>query len=67
MGSRTRAHQLQLEDSRAWAPERGLSSGRMGTQLPRGMWDPLGSEMAPASPELAGRFLTTRPQGEPRI
>ena len=32
-----------------------------------GMWDLPGAEIKPVSPALAGRFLTTRPHGEPCI
>ena len=35
--------------------------------LPLGMWNLPGPGIEPVSPALAGRFLTTRPPGEPCI
>ena len=48
------------------ALERRLSSRGTRTQLLRGMWDPPGPGLQPASPALAGRFPTTAPPGKPQ-
>ena len=47
------------------APERRLRSCGARAQLLRGMWDPPGPGLEPASPALAGGFLTTVPPGKP--
>ena len=44
---------------------RRLSSCGSRAQLLRGMWDPPRPGLEPVSPALAGRFLTTAPQGKP--
>ena len=50
-------HRLQM---------RRLSSCGSRAQLLRGMWDLPRPGLEPASPALAGRFLTTAPPGKPR-
>ena len=42
----------------------GLSSCGARAYLLRGMWDPPGSGLEPASPALAGGFPTTEPPGK---
>ena len=49
------------------APERGLSSRGTQAQLLRGMWDPPGPGLEPASPALAGVLFTTAPPGKPLV
>ena len=50
---------------RAWALGCvGFSSYVTWAYLPRGMWDLPGPGTKPMSPSLAGRFLTTGPQGK---
>ena len=46
------------------APERRLSSCGTWAQLLRGMWDPPGPGLEPASPALSGGFPTTEPPGK---
>ena len=48
-----------------WALERRLSSCGAQDQLLHGMWDLPGPGLEPASPALAGGFLTTAPPGKP--
>ena len=43
---------------------RGLSSCGLRASLLRGMWDLPRPALKPMSPALAGRFLTTAPQGK---
>ena len=43
----------------------GLRGSGAGASLLQGMWTLSGSGITPASPALAGRFLTTEPLGKP--
>ena len=45
---------------------RRLSNCGSRAQPLRGMWDPPGPRLEPASPALAGGFLTTAPPGKPQ-
>ena len=49
----------------SWALERRLSSCGTWASLLCDMWDLPGPGLEPMSPALAGRFLTTVPQGKP--
>ena len=49
----------------SWALEHRLSSCSTWAQLPRSMWDLLGSGREPLSPALASGFFTTEPPGKP--
>ena len=56
---------LGLSSCGSQAPERRLSSRGARAQSLRGMWDPPGPGLEPASPALAGGFPTTAPPGKP--
>ena len=58
--SRSACTQQLLSGARA-----GLSSCAARAQLPQRMWDLPSPGTEPVSPALAGRFLTTGPQGKP--
>ena len=51
----------------AWALEHRRYSSGAGVELPRGLWDLPGPGIKPVSLALAGRFLTSGPQGSPEI
>ena len=55
-----------LSSCGSWPPERRLSGRGARAQLLRGMWDPPGPGLEPATPALAGGPSTTAPPGKPK-
>ena len=49
----------------SWLAGSAAVARRLQAQLPRGMWDPPGPGLEPASAALAGGLLTTEPPGKP--
>ena len=49
----------------SWLTGSAAVARRLQAQLPRGMWDPPGPGLEPASAALAGGLLTTEPPGKP--
>ena len=58
---------LGLSSCGPWALERRLSSCGARASLLRDIWDLPGPGLKPASPALAGEFLTTAPPGKPQL